>query len=163
MQDIRDVLEGLKKTSTILTGFVNSIPEGKMNLRRGEGFWTIAEHLSHLAQVQPMLLDRFHRFMNEARPEFVPYLPGKDDDEPDTPARMETTAALEQFANYRNEQTTLLDGADPAAWQKTAVHPEFENYSLRILTRHTLMHDYWHMYRMEALWLTRAAYLTKWE
>jgi hypothetical protein len=64
-----------------------------MNLRRGEGFWTVAEHVSHLAQVQPMLLDRFQRFINED-------------------------------------------------------HPEFESYSLYILTRHTLMHDFWHMYRI---------------
>jgi len=27
------------------------------------------------------------------------------------------------------------------------------------LERHILMHDHWHMYRMEELWLTRDAYL----
>jgi uncharacterized damage-inducible protein DinB len=163
MEGIREILEGMKKTPAILAEFVKSIPEEKMDLRRGEGFWTIAEHLSHLGQVQPMLLDRFHRFINEDRPEFVPYLPGDDDNEPDTPACMSATDALAQFADYRNKQVALLEGADEITWQKTAIHPEYENYSLRILTRHTLMHDYWHMYRMEELWLTRDAYLTKWE
>jgi uncharacterized damage-inducible protein DinB len=163
MEGIREILEGLKKTPAILAEFVESIPEEKMDLRRGEGFWTIAEHLSHLAQVQPMLLDRFDRFMKEERPEFVPYLPGSDDDEPDTPACMSAADALSQFADYRNKQVVLLEGADGITWQKTAIHPEYKNYSLRILTRHTLMHDYWHMYRMEELWLTRDAYLTKWE
>jgi uncharacterized damage-inducible protein DinB len=161
MQDIRDLLEGLKRTPKILSEFVKTIPEGKMDLRRGEGFWTVAEHVSHLVQVQPMLLDRFQRFINEDRPEFVPYIPGSGKDEPDTPPRMNMTAALVQFAQYRNKQLELLESADDITWRKTATHPEYENYSLYILTRHTLMHDFWHMYRIEELWLTRDAYLTK--
>jgi uncharacterized damage-inducible protein DinB len=78
VKDIPDLLKGLERTGRILSEFVQSIPAEKMNLRRGEGFWTIAEHVSHLAQLQPMLL-----------------------------------------------------------------------------------HDYWHMYRMKELWLTRDAYLMK--
>ena len=50
--------------------------------------------------------------------------------------------------------------ATPADWEKTATHPEYEQYSLIILARHILMHDHWHMYRMEELWLTRDEYLT---
>jgi len=161
MQDIQDLLEGLRRTPKILSEFVKTIPEGKMDLRRGEDFWTVAEHVSHLAQVQPMLLDRFQRFINEDHPEFVPYIPGNGKDEPDTPPRMNMTAALEQFAQYRNKQLELLESANDIIWRRTATHPEYENYSLYILTRHTLMHDYWHMYRIEELWLTRDAYLTK--
>lgn len=161
MQDIQDLLDGLRQTPRILSEFVKSIPEDKLDLRRGEGFWTIAEHISHLAQVQPMLLDRIQRFKNEDHPEFIPYIPGSGEDEPDTPPRMTMTAALEQFEHFRSKQVVLLDSADHAAWKKTATHPEYENYSLYILTRHTLMHDYWHMYRIEELWLTRDAYLTK--
>jgi len=160
MQDIRDLLEGLRRTPNILSEFVKTIPEGKMDLRRGEGFWTVAEHVSHLAQAQPILLDRFQRFMNEDHPEFVPYIPGNGKDEPDTPFRMNMTSALEKFAQYRNKQLELLESADDITWRKTATHPEYENYSLYILTRHTLMHDYWHMYRIEELWLTKDAYLT---
>ncbi len=74
---------------------------------------------------------------------------------------MKVAEALDQFARCRNEQLVLLDGANDVAWQKQATHPEYESYSLYILTRHTLMHDYWHMYRIEELWLTRDKYLTK--
>lgn len=163
MQDIPDLLEGLRRTPRILSEFVEKIPENKMDLRRGDGFWTIAEHVRHLAQVQPMLLDRFNRFMNEDHPEFVPYLPGENKDEPDTPMRMGMPAALEQFAQVRNKQLTLLDNAGESIWQRTAEHPEYDRYSLHILTRHTLMHDFLHMYRIEELWLTRDAYLTRLE
>jgi len=134
-----------------------------MDLRRGEGFWTVAEHYSHLAQVQPMLLKRIERFMNEDNPEFVPYIPGGGKEEPDTPPRMSVESALDQFARYRASQLQLLESADDPTWKKSATHPEYEEYSLYILTRHVLMHDHWHMYRMEELWLTRDAFLTKQE
>jgi len=162
MQDIPDLLDCLKRSGRILSEFVQTISADNMNLRRGEGFWTIAEHVSHLAQVQPMLLERLQRFMNEDRPEFIPYIPGEDEVE-DTPPLMEMTAALESFAHQREKQLALLEKADAAAWHKTGTHPEYELYSLYVLVRHILMHDHWHMFRMEELWLTRDAYLTKLE
>src|SRR6185369_2556517 len=163
MQDIPDLLESLRRSPNILSRFVRTIPENKLDLRRGEGFWTVAEHCSHLAQVQPMLLKRIERFMNEDKPEFIPYIPGGGKAEPDTPARMNIESALDQFARDRASQLLLLESADDITWEKTATHPEYEEYSLYILTRHVLMHDHWHMYRMEELWLTRDAYLTRLE
>ncbi len=162
MQDIPDLLDGLGRSGQILTEFVKTIPADKMNLRRGEGFWTIAEHVSHLAQVQPMLLERLQRFMVEDRPEFVPYVPG-DGQAEERPPHMELNEALEAFAHQRKKQIALLEKANDTDWQKSASHPEYELYSLYILARHILMHDHWHMYRMEELWLTRDAHLTKLE
>ena len=162
MQDIPALMKGLEITGPILAEFVRSIPAEQMNRRRGEGFWTIAEHLSHLALVQAMLLERLQRFMSEAQPEFVPYLPG--DDEPETqPPQLTADEALEVFARDRARQLELIAKADEAVWRKTAGHPEYELYSMHILVRHILMHDHWHMYRMEELWLTKDPYLTKLE
>ena len=158
MQDIPDLLEGLRRTPKIFNGFVKTIPQSKLDLRRGDGFWTIAEHVSHLAEVQPMLLGRFQRFMQEEHPEFIPFIPSKDGDEPVTPACMSMTAALQQFAQYRKEQLLLLENAEAGFWQRMAIHPEYEAYSLYIFTRHVLMHDYWHMYRIEEIWLTKNDY-----
>ena len=163
MLDIQDLFETLRRAPNILSQFVETIPESRLDLRRGDGFWTVAEHVSHLAQVQPMLLKRFERFVTEEHPEFVPYLPDSGKDEPDTPPRMSMTSALDQFACYRTSQLRLLKTADEITWKKTATHPEYEAYSLYILTRHVMMHDHWHMYRMEELWLTKDAYLTRLE
>jgi uncharacterized damage-inducible protein DinB len=159
MQDIPDLVEGLKRSARVLAAFVQSIPEEKSHRRRGDGFWTIAEHVSHLAQVQPMLLERLQRFMAEDRPSFIPYVPA-DVEAEDQPPEMASAEALELFARSRRAQLALLGHADEAAWQKTGIHPEYDQYSLYILVRHILIHDYWHMYRMEELWLTRDAYLT---
>lgn len=160
MQDIQDLLEGLKRSPRLLSAFVTTIPQEKMELRRGAGFWTIAEHVSHLAQVQPMLLERIQRFIDEAQPAFVPYIPDKEDKETDSPQVLDVQSALNQFGEYRARQIRLLEAGDDGLWQKQATHPEYTRYSLYILVRHILMHDYWHMYRMEELWLTRAEYLT---
>ena len=161
MKDIQDIIEGLRRSPGVLSGLVQGIPEGKLEVRRGEGFWTITEHVSHLAHVQPMLLERFQRFLNEDHPEFIPFLPEGSDEEPKSPPLLEINVALELFALYREKQLAVLENQDDAVWRKTGIHPEYEFYSLSILTRHVLMHDYWHMYRMEELWLTRDVYLTK--
>ena len=163
MQDIPDLLEGLRRTPRVLAEFVKAIPEDRLDVRRGEGFWTIAEHVSHLAQVQPVILERFKRFLREDHPAFVPYIPGNGRTETVTPPRMGMAAALEQFGRLRKEELAMLEGVNGMAWQKIGTHPEYEHYSLHILARHALMHDYWHMYRVEQLWLTRDAYLTKLE
>ncbi len=160
MLDVVDLLEGLRRSPNVLTVFVQSIPEAQLDRRRGEGFWTLAEHVSHLAQVQPMLLERLQRFAQEEHPEFIPYIPGEGEEASDTPERMEIETALSQFAEVRSRQLTLLESADETVWKRQATHPEYDLYSYHILVRHILMHDHWHMYRMEELWLTKDAYLT---
>lgn len=163
INDTAYLLRALRESLKILSEFVRNIPEDKLHVRRGKGFWTIAEHISHLAHVQPVMLKRFERFMKEDHPEFVPYIPDNTKEEPSTPPTMSPASALDQFALFREKQLLLLEKADGITWKKTATHPEYEQYSLSILARHILMHDYWHMYRMEELWLTRDAYLTKLE
>lgn len=161
MADIPDLLAGLRTTPRILREFVRTIPQERLDLRRGEGFWTITEHILHLAQVQRMLLERFQRFLKEEHPVFIPFIPGKEEEKPVSPAPPDTDAALQQFEQYRGRQLDLLESADKEIWQRTASHPEYDQYSLYILARHVLMHDHWHMYRMEELWLTKDAYLTR--
>ena len=163
MQDKLDILAGLRLTPKIFSELVKTIPTDNVNVQRGDGFWTIAEHVSHLAEVQPMLLGRFRRFVDEEHPQFVPFVPGKVGEEPVAPASMDIATALLQFAEYREKQLILLENAGVDIWQRTATHPEYDAYSFYILARHVLMHDYWHMYRIEELWLTKDPYLTRLE
>jgi len=160
-QDKLELLETLRRTPTMLSAFIKTITEDKMNVRRGEEFWTIAEHVVHLAEVQPMLLTRFQRFVTEDNPEFIPYIPKENIEEPVSHPRISVAEALEMFSEYRRKEIELLKDTDNTVWKKIGLHPEYELYSMEILARHVLLHDYWHMYRIEALWLTRDAYLTK--
>ena len=94
MKDIPDLIDGLNRSANVLSTFVRTIPDDKQNRRRGEDCWTIAEHVRHLAQVQPMLLERLQRFRDEDHPAFVPYIPGEGEEESDTPEVMPVDAAM---------------------------------------------------------------------
>ncbi len=108
-----------------------TIPTERLDRRRGDaGFRTIAEHVSHLAQVQPMMLERF---VKKGDPAFVPYIPGEDAAEEDKPEAMEMTMALDQFAKVRQAQLALLASQEAAAWKRIGSHPEYEQYSLKAL------------------------------
>jgi uncharacterized damage-inducible protein DinB len=160
MNDIPEILNALGTGPSILTALVETIPPDDMARVRGDGFWNITQHVIHLGAVQPVLLERIDRFLNEPNPEFVPHIPSEDEQENDTePA--DVRAALDRFAEFRRKQIARLSGASPVDWNNTGIHPEYSAYSLYILARHILMHDHWHMYRMEELWLTRDAYLTE--
>ena len=162
MQDINSIIDSLGHSTAILDQFSASIPETELHRRRGEGFWTIAEHIDHLAAVQPMLGLRIRRFLDEDAPEFIPFIPSEEAAETEK-SLMDVPTALAAFAVGRNEQVGMLTGATDSDWIKMGRHPEYTRYSLYILTRHILMHDHWHMYRMEELWLARDAFLTQLE
>jgi len=159
MHDVVEILRGLRDTPAILDGLVRAMPEDRLHLRRGEGCWTIAEHAAHLADAQPMFAQRLQRILAESEPEFVPFFPDEGD-APAGAASPDVGEALRAFANGRAAQLALLENASPEDWRRKARHPEYAEYGLYILARHMLMHDHWHMHRMEELWLTRDAYFS---
>lgn len=160
--DIPVILDRLADGPTLLAAFVADIPADRMHLRRLTGAWTIAEHVEHLAHVQPLMLARFERMLAEERAVFVPYIPS-DDEADEAAPRPDVDAALARFAQVRARQVELLRGADARAWAREHEHPEYERFGLRMFARHLMMHDVWHMYRMEELWLTRDPWLTRME
>jgi len=161
-EEIKAIIRGLQDTPSFLAGIVKDIPDNMLHRRRGDGFWSIAEHVVHLADVQPMLEDRISRILHEDTPEFIPFFPGKDESGPQVPTPA-LDDALARFKTGRDRILKLLNGANAEEWKRLALHPEYEQYGLIILARHILMHDHWHMYRVEELWLTRDAYLTRLE
>lgn len=73
---------------------------------------------------------------------------------------MPTDESLQKFSLWRGRQVELIESLPAEVWRRIGSHPEYTQYSLSILIRHILMHDHWHMYRMEELWLTNDEYLT---
>jgi uncharacterized damage-inducible protein DinB len=146
------LLEGLRLGPGLLRELVQAIPPEALERRRGEGFWTLREHLEHLVAVQPMLYGRLESFLREERPEITPYVPGRDE-EPVSRRQKSPEELLELFERWRLRQIDLIQSASPEIWQRRALHPEYESYSFEILVRHILLHDGSHLYRMEELWL----------
>ena len=54
----------------------------------------------------------------------------------------------------------LLSQLDDLDLVKEAKHDEYKKYNIEIKLNHMLFHDYWHIYRIEELWLTKDEYLT---
>lgn len=153
------ILRGLADSYAILSNFVAGIPEDALHEKRGEGFWSITEHVAHLAEVQPMGLGRINRMLDEDSPEFVPYFPAEDETA-ETPSPQPMEKILADFKTGRDAIIERLSACSDADWQRTAIHPEYTQYGIHIFARHILMHDHWHMYRMEELFLTRDEYLS---
>jgi len=161
-KEIEAILRSLSDSITIFEGFLRSIPPDKLDERRGETFWSIHEHADHLAGVQPMLLERMQRILSEDMPEFIPFIPEQDEAVEETTLHA-VSEIIKQFKAMREEQLDLLKNVGPEDWEKMALHPEYDQYGLLILARHVFMHDHWHLYRMEELWLTKDEYLTRLE
>ncbi|MGE4293140.1 MAG: DinB family protein [Desulfovibrio sp.] len=162
MTDIQEIISGLRASPVVLANMVRGISETRLHERRGQGFWTIAQHVVHLAEVQPMLRQRLERMLREDRPRFVPFFPDEATEAAPTP-KVTVAEALERLEMERESQLDLLESLDDTAWTREAEHPEYDHYGLHILARHMLMHEYWHMYRIEELWLAKDEYLTKLE
>ncbi len=158
MKSIAEITESLSKTPEILIELLNEIPSDLLKKRRIEHKWTIHEHACHIA-----LGDKFgfHKrivaFKNELEPKFDP-LSGESFDKTFY-YEMNLNKALVEFKQLRRKTIELTNDQEPKIWNKNAIHPEYEKYTPYIMLRHLLMHDYFHIYRIEELWLTKEKYL----
>jgi hypothetical protein len=68
----------LSQSPRIFEAFVADIPADMLDISRRSGFWTLRDHITHLADVQPMLHDRIVLFRDSESPEIVPYFPDEE-------------------------------------------------------------------------------------
>jgi uncharacterized damage-inducible protein DinB len=147
-----DVLEGSKE---ILKQFVEQLTEAEIN-RRIKDYWTIYEHIDHLVVCQKLYLGRLGQFIKEDNPVMKPFTP---EDNPTIENRKSTDRLIADFCALRDNQIKLIKKAKKDVWVKTGKHEEYERYSFEILIRHMILHDSYHMYRMEELWIEKEKYI----
>ncbi len=155
------VFEGLSLSPKILRELVEAIPGPELIAVRRPGFWSIQDHVIHLADSQAKLYARLVRFRDEEHPEFMPNLPDPSAPPSPKPEIADAASALTEFAARREKMLARIEAYPLAVWRKTGAHPEYTLYTAFGLLRHILMHDHWHMYRIEELWLTRDEFLTE--
>jgi uncharacterized damage-inducible protein DinB len=147
VKDIPAILNSLKLVPEVLTGFIEGIPEEELHLRRGQGFWTIAEHLKHLAELQPVFRQRIQAFFDQEKPVVTPT------NVADTPSQgVDVAQVLKSFQAGREKVVELLGQAPAGVWSKQGAHPRYKSFDFHFMVRHILVHDYWHMHRIEDLW-----------
>ncbi len=159
MEQIQSKLEVLKKAPDFLEELVGEVPDDRLKKRRIPGKWSIHEHACHLPDAQQMILERFQTFKEVPSPKFTPFLPGTDDTPDDHLQNMDLQKALQDFSTGRHKLVALLETFTEEDWKNEGYHPEYEQYNPRLFLRHVMMHDHFHMYRIEELWLTTDEYL----
>ena len=158
MNTITPLIDCLDQSPPILNDLIAGIPSEILKQRRIPGKWCIHEHACHLAQAEEMILQRFKSFKNLEYPEFQPFLPGETVSS-DHLIYLNLDESIRMYAINRKKLIDLVNSFDESIWNKKATHHEYIEYNALILLRHTLMHDHFHMYRIEELWLTKDEFL----
>ena len=156
--EITKKLEILAAAPDLLEELLSEIPAELLKERRIKGKWSIHEHACHLAEAQRMIIGRFKRFKQEKKPTFVPYLPGTTVPD-DNLVKMDLQEQLSDFRANRKVMVDILENYTEEEWHNEGLHPEYKSINPLLWLRHVLMHDHFHMYRIEELWLTEDAYL----
>ncbi len=153
-------LKVLAEAPGLLEDLLAEVPVELLKERRIKGKWSIHEHAVHLPEAQTMIIERFKRFQREKNPEFIPYLPG-DTVSDDYLIDLDLQASLKKFRIGRKKMIDLLKDFSVEDWTNEGKHPEYNQINPLLWLRHVMMHDHFHMYRIEELWLTTSDYLRK--
>ncbi|MDP4180089.1 MAG: DinB family protein [Bacillota bacterium] len=133
--------------------YIKNIPCDLLDRKRTEDSWTIREHIYHIVSVQEMLYLRILNIKNEENPVITPYFP---ENEKDIVTRYDSISeALGWYKECRQKQSLLINQLSESDLEKEAKHDEYILYNIPIMINHMIFHEYWHLYRIEELWLTR--------
>lgn len=153
---LKEEMSAYANLPKIIESYISNIPEAEIDLRRGKDAWTIREHIYHLVEVQKMLLGRIQIIKESPAPVIEPYFP---DGETDLGRRYESVKeAFKEYKKLRKEQIRLINKCTQRELKRSAFHKEYRHYSIPKIVKHSIFHEYWHMYRIEELWLTRDEY-----
>lgn len=147
----------LEQIPEVINGYFRNIPPSVLDIRRTSEAWTIREHLYHIVSVQDMLLKRMELIRAEDHPVITPYFPENQKEQSQLYESVE--AAFTEYRTIRKKQIELVRGAGVKNMAKEASHAEYFSYNIPLILNHMIFHEYWHMYRIEELWLTRDEYI----
>jgi len=150
-----ELIQALKLYPAILKDFVASIPADKLHHRPAAGFWTVYEHLEHLVLTEQVIQQRLETIRDNEKPQIVPFDPDEHHRDVSVGPADSRPASAEQlvadYGRWRERQLEVIEKASEQLWRRSAQHPEYERYGFEILVRHTLLHDGFHLARMEDL------------
>ena len=147
------LLDTLANVPQLLEEYISNIPIDKYDFRTLPENWTIREHIYHIANVQKLLTGRIEKIHSDENPIIQPYFP-QNETNIDKFYNSIESAFVEYKSNRRN-QIEILYSLKNADFQKEAQHGEYIHYNIPIIMNHIIAHEYWHMYRIEELWLTK--------
>src|SRR6187551_2627274 len=152
MNTVPAILDALRRAPDIVLPLVREVPPSILKRRPAPRRWSAHEHACHLGHVHSLFFERLDRMIDEPAPAITPYQPGDQDDD-DFLLRMDLADALGRYVGDRAHLVARLRSLPDEIWARTAVHPEYREYSVFIMFRHVALHDFLHAYRIEELLL----------
>jgi hypothetical protein len=146
----KDFVKVLDLNKNILCQFIEKITDIEIN-NRIKNYWTIYEHLEHLTFSQNILLGRIKQFFEEDNPKIKPF----GTENRTFTEKYSVDELVKKYCKLRKEQIKLIKSANKNIWKKEGIHEEYKKYTFEILIRHTILHDSFHMWRMEELWIEK--------
>jgi hypothetical protein len=157
MNEIHSIISCLETTPSILNYLLNQIPRKLFEVRRIKNKWSIHEQLCHLVEAPGILMQRFEKFKTEKNPLIKSYNPGSKRS-PTYYLKLNMKVELDKFPIIREEMIQTLRNYDKSYWNLKGRHEVFAPYNNKILLTHTLNVDYAHIFCVEQLGLTKAAF-----
>ena len=136
--------EALSATPGIITRFCKGIPEHIADQNQGPDYFTLREVLAHLADWEPIWLERIQRIVQEDSP----VLPNIDEGEMAELNRYATTpveVSLEKFATGRAALTAYLTSLPTDAFERSGIRPEVGTITVKDIATLVLAHDTYHI------------------
>ena len=155
---LKNFIQVLELNKSILKQFIEGMTENEIN-NKIKDYWTIYEHLVHLVQSQKVFLNRIIIFEKEDKPIMIPSGPNNDGSKNELENKKNVKDLLEEFIKLRNEQIEKINIFGEKILNKEGQHTEYKKYSFEILLRHFILHDSFHMCRMEELWIKKEEYI----
>ncbi len=137
----------------IVETYLKNIPEVSLDKECKDATWTIREHFYHILTVQEMLYQRIIKIKDEQNPIITPYFPENEKNVAELFKSLDE--AFLYYKEMRAKQISLIKSLSAEDFSKEAQHGEYIKYNIPIIINHIIFHEYWHLYRIEELWLTR--------
>lgn len=146
----RETMEVLAETPHWLRDFVGALPESSRETAEAVGKWSVAGVLQHLADSELVWGYRLRKVLAEDRPR----LDGFDQDSWSDRLGYDAAdwaRALAVFSTLREANLILLDAASEDDLDRTGVHDERGDETLRHMTRLYAGHDLVHRRQVERI------------
>lgn len=148
------IIDQLELAPRMLRDPLGEVPAGRLKSRPAEGKWSAHEHALHLGEVEALFSARLDSMLAEEDPAVMPYtLPAQD--ERGALLMADLGRALDKFEAQRERLVQRLRTLGDAEWKRSARHPEYLRYNVRVMFRHAALHDMLHCYRIEELLLKK--------
>jgi hypothetical protein len=138
------VLSRMKTQLAGLPALLESVPRSAFD-RRVAGKWSVTENVAHLGRYHEVFIERVHRLLSEAGPEFDAYSAESDPEWAEWQGRS-FEEVMQRLHAAREALIAVVKDLTANQWTRTARHAHYGVLSLRGLVELFLVHEGHHLY-----------------